>query len=693
PLPATPRQKSQHHISVDSEQSVFKFPPKPEMAQKDHQVTSPSPIFKVSDDSASSHSRVDKGKQPMQYPQTAPIASAALKPTMTMSKQEMIQRPNPASSALQFTSAPGSNDVLVNTAQVTGPEQLPPIMSQQVSGDPGQQQYEMQQMPYTAPEQSTGLQKRPSLLQRLTSGWRKPVPSAPFRPQGGNRLEPISEENIGNQSHVPNASHHTNPLKAAAGVAGVSAAAGLLGRLFQPAATVAAKDEAQVPNVNVVNSPVNPYGHAQYQTQNTVPNYQQQQQQSSGSTMYQAGPVPVATGLSPTITSQDPNIHAQLPGFMNTVNSTSMPPLSHTPMPGQSQQYPYAYNQQNPYGPSQPAPGMPNAPGMQVPPEQGSYAYNAQLPGQQQQQPQLQQQQQGYPPNVPNAPMTYSGESQYPQQPLPAHNAPTAASASGANATPVVSSGPSKIMTMMASIPVLGSLFAKKSQPSTQLPSNTQMPQQPPPGGFNPALVDSQPSAPGRYDHPHHGPHRPGSYSSYSVSSANMHNQGHGSHGGHPHGPNQSGQANESGGGGGGGIGSILHKAMGMFNWAQIPLLSFALRETAKNSIKPLIGRYALQYPLVEAEESAAVKAAAAKVEQRNVVHAGALRALDAKEFRHAARGLRYHSLDNQLENVYVPRFSRLRKYRRAPEVWDDEDAHKISQRVHSRLNTVQSMR
>ncbi|KAJ2235127.1 hypothetical protein H4R99_002941, partial [Coemansia sp. RSA 1722] len=207
---------------------------------------------------------------------------------------------------------------------------------------------------------------------------------------------------------------------------------------------------------------------------------------------------------------------------------------------------------------------------------------------------------------------------------------------------------------------------------------------QPPPGGFNPGLVGSHPSAPQRYDtHPN------AAYSSSYSSSSRPQTQHHNNN--KPHGSNSI--HGTTTGNSSGGIGSLIRKALDKFNWMQVPLLSFALRESVRHNLKPLVGRYALQYPLIEAEETAAVKAAAAKVEQSNVVRAGALRALDAKEFRHAARPLRYNSLDQRLENVYVPRFSRLRKYRRAPEVWDDEDAHNIARRVHARLNTVQSIR
>ncbi|KAJ2346301.1 hypothetical protein GGH91_002249, partial [Coemansia sp. RSA 2671] len=203
--------------------------------------------------------------------------------------------------------------------------------------------------------------------------------------------------------------------------------------------------------------------------------------------------------------------------------------------------------------------------------------------------------------------------------------------------------GGSKLMSMMSSIPLLGSLFAGKK---TELRPQTPGPAQPP----------------GRYDSYGHGASS-GSYASTETDQA-------------AHGPP--------------GGGNLLEKITGAAKWYHMPLVTLLLRETAVRRLAPLVGRYAIRYPLVEAEEAAAARLAAAGVRQKGVVRAGALQAINAPEFRHAARGLRYASLDQRLAGAMVPRFSRLRKYRRAPEVWDDRDAHAIGQRVTSRFRTMQ---
>ncbi|KAJ1826916.1 hypothetical protein LPJ56_001942, partial [Coemansia sp. RSA 2599] len=716
PLPATPPPRRQSHMAVGNggsssmgsddvignEQSVFKFPPRQEMVEKPHKVVSPSPIFKDSDQASvpSSVSRPSsgkgkgKGKRASTPRPPAMLASASGDASGAQaSRQEMVQRPNAQNTSyVQSTgnvaaSAPANvqfaatnTPILVNAAQITTASQpiIPPIMSEQAISPVQQQQQQqgaLQQLPYTMPAESGndgGLYKRPSLLQRLTSGWRKPaaVPCPPPQAQPG-RLEPIAEQQTMDA--------HTNPLKAVAGIAGISAAAGMLGKLFQPSTTSAAaaatsKDEYnQVPAVNVVQSPE----HGMYAGQtgqagqagqagqtgpsqafqgypNNASNYVAgPQPYGTGQPGYQASMVaPVAGSIAPMAGSAVPMAPphgTQIPGFPNTVNSTSAHlPYSQTPMPGQT--HFQSLGQSTMQQPVYAGPG-------------GQYS---------------------------GPPLTHSGESQYPPM-HPQMQTQPGAGPSGPNklSGPIEGgqssglSAPSKIMAAMASIPILGSLFSKKSSPPAGV-------QPPPAGGFNPVPAggfnQSQPTAPLRYDSvPHGAGHPPGTYAS-SLGSSRPNAQ-HKPPGSSIH-PGSAGHKEDNGG-----LGSLLSKAMDKLHWVQIPILSYALRESFKHGLKPLVGRYALQYPLIEAEESAAIRAAAAKVEQNNVVRAGALRALDAKEFRHAARGLRNSSLDQRLENIYVPRFSRLRKYRRAPEVWDDEDAHNIARRVYSRLNTVQSMR
>ncbi|KAJ1959738.1 hypothetical protein GGI12_004179, partial [Dipsacomyces acuminosporus] len=114
------------------------------------------------------------------------------------------------------------------------------------------------------------------------------------------------------------------------------------------------------------------------------------------------------------------------------------------------------------------------------------------------------------------------------------------------------------------------------------------------------------------------------------------------------------------------------------------PAFVYFTRRMAIGEIMPLVGRYAVRYPLVEAEEQA-VANAVARIEQ-DVVKSGAERALRAPEFKFAAPALRYNSLDQRLENAMVPRFSKPRKFRRAPEVWDDPEAQQIADRVYGRL-------
>ncbi|KAJ1945625.1 hypothetical protein GGF37_001605, partial [Kickxella alabastrina] len=607
PLPVTPRRKSQAQDEAAPMQSVFTFPSRQEMVQKNSQpLVSPSPVFNVTNSATGGDVLANgEGKQQRQQPAKydritgLPITIATAAPVsstgnLAVSRQEMIQRPPPMiSDSVPFSPgsgnvpfSPGNNNLYVNTAEVIRPHQLVTIPSQQLT---------IQQQSEDQSQVSANVQKRPSLFRRLTSGWRKPVPTVPNRPTMAGQLEPIAEANADYAQNT-----HGGAMGTMATAAGVVAATGIISHMLQPAthgnasATAPNNNQGYPANnsdPNGANMNTNPIVNVytaspqQYSQGHVQPQTQQQQQMS-----YQPG---VMSALSPTMYSQDPNMRPQQPGNMMNMQ---------TPMPGQTQ---FSANVYQP-GPDQP--------------------YT---------QPQVQ----------------YSGDS---YAPAPHHiTQPMAAAAAQGSSS-------SKLMSVMAGIPVLGALFAKKTPPAN---ANVL----PPSGGFNPALVGSQPSVAENYGQP---PFRPNTSMSYTTSYV----------GGASPLPDSKPE----------GFGSIIGKAMEKFHWVQIPLMTYALRESVRRNIAPLVGRYALRYPLVEAEETAAIRAAAEQVKKSNTVQAGALRALDAKEFRHAAPGLRYSALDQRLENTYVPRFSRLRKYRRAPEVWDDEDAHNIAKRVYSRMRATQ---
>ncbi|KAJ2324036.1 hypothetical protein GGH92_010770, partial [Coemansia sp. RSA 2673] len=161
PLPATPRRRSQP--------AVFSFDGIGSNQQQLPQLhPAPSPVFPES--SGASASR----------PALAPAAASRT--------QEM------------HFSQPSVVDV--NAAQLAPPPQVPPPQAQPLAA-----------------------QRRPSLLKRITSGWRKP-PAAHARPP---TLPPVAEEGGGH--------HHAGGAATAA--VGADAAAGLFGRLFNPTATTA----------------------------------------------------------------------------------------------------------------------------------------------------------------------------------------------------------------------------------------------------------------------------------------------------------------------------------------------------------------------------------------------------------------------------------------------------------------------
>ncbi|KAJ2726057.1 hypothetical protein GGI07_000840 [Coemansia sp. Benny D115] len=713
PLPATPRQKSQQQMmEVPKETPVFSFPPKQEMVQRQSgEIKSPSPMFKDS-----SPQNIDSKQQPVQSighrlsDQHVPMQQVQTGSGSQGygSKQEMVQRP-PVASNVHF--GHGSNDIMVNAAQVSSPAVLPPVTTGRITDQPGnfqgqpggfqgqpggfqsqpyyesqpqQQQQILEQPGYQSapqppvssqipPQENQGLYKRPSLLSRLTSGWRKPVPMAP--PQG-SQLHPIAEE--GAAAHGQ--SGHgglTNTVKTAAGVA---AAAGLLGRLFQPAASGVPKDESQaqsqaqnqgaglgpmqgqqglnqgpmqgqVPAVSIVMSPVANQSYYGGPTGGPMPQPNTGAYGSSGPGQFQGPPGP--PGLPPNPQQQQNSSGGTMPqstmmGMPAVLSPTAIQRPTQTPMPGQQFQ-----TMQSGY-PQQPDPAY-----AQQYQQANNYSGDSYYPG-------TQGHIAGNSGGPPGAAMYAAG----PHGAVSTPNTPVAP-------IPSAPSGASKLMSMLSALPLVGGLFGKKKQEPS--------PQPPQAGGFSTAPNASHVMPPSRYDY-HGQSGAPGQALSFTTSY-----EGHFSQ--HPGNKYNSGPTHNDSGPAGTGAGNLFSKLIGMVSGYQIPILTFALRESVRRNSRALVGRYALQYPLVEAEENAAIKAANAEVKKSNIVKAGALRAIDAKEFRHAAPGLRYESLDQLLENTHVPRFSRLRKYRRAPEVWDDEDALNIVRRVRSRMRTVQESR
>ncbi|KAJ2864951.1 hypothetical protein GGH94_002549 [Coemansia aciculifera] len=567
PLPATPRHPSQPQ--------VFTFPvsTQPAAAASGHGLmVEPSPVFKTS----------VAGSRPGPHPlPVVPVTSPV---------QEMVEKPHPVN--MQHFS---QDNMQVNTAQMSNPHQTQP---QQQHQQPQSQSHNQ----HTVHDNASGpvVVKRPSLIKRITAGWRKPVP------QPG--LYPIAEE-----GH--SGGHHLGTVAAQAAAA--EAGAGLLGRLFHPIAgprpEVHNPQMLSVPNVNVMQSP-QAYPGAPHEISQVVSPRQQDHQYSSGS----MNPAVVVSGPSPTV------------GPYDAANGSGR--IGQTPLPGQqppTQQLQPGFPAQSIYaafGPS--VASMPQ-------PHHGPDVGNGQMPHQQP----MQQQ-----PHESQFMQPQGNNSQYMPPPPSQH------------LQPPVGAGPggSKLMSMMSSIPLLGSLFAGKKTEQSQLRPQTPGPNQPP----------------GRYDSYGHDANS-GSYASTETDHA-------------AHGPSH-------GNGGGGTAGNIIEKITGAAKWYHMPIVTLLLRETAVRRLAPLVGRYALRYPLVEAEEAAAARLTAAGVRQKSMVRAGALQAINAREFGHAAQGLRYSSLDQRLAGAMVPRFSRLRKYRRAPEVWDDRDAHAIGQRVTSRFRNTQA--
>ncbi|KAJ2356381.1 hypothetical protein GGF43_002109, partial [Coemansia sp. RSA 2618] len=611
PLPATPGRRA-------STEQVFTFPSAEEMKLNQQKQSAPSPVFKTQQGADY------KGKAPEYLhagggsPQAiAAGTSSAMVPEMSQRPSSLVEKPPVAAGPYNVDVNTATQIPQVSDAQMTGQTTEPPAVA---LGPP--------------------VRKRPSLLKRLTAGWRNPA----------STLDPIPEES----QHYQQQQQQQQQQKPSAGEAAASAlamgtvgaaASGILGRLFGSAKASGARKSAEfpeqamsgsrptVPNVAVVHSPpastadshsVDPYGAGPQPYPTTAAEHSQAymagqpaQHYSSGS-VHPQGMAPHGNNvLSSTVVSpnnqqqQQPQYGSMYPGGRQTPLPGQGPP----PLDIQSQSFQqnpvFASLPQNQQGPPYPGP-------MSAPPHQGrphGMVQNAQPP--------------------PTASSQYPGASPYGYPP----------------STPVGAVPPaqptSKLMSAMASIPLLGSLFSKKQKPVAN-------------------SVSIRPS--NRYD----GKHRPPSTYYTRPTSGMSGYTTYSSHGyteppGHGIGPQ-----------------NILEKIKGAGRWYFVPLVGLLMRESAAREIMPLVGRYAMRYPLVEAEERAVLGAAARA--KKGIVHAGGMRAVDAKEFRHAAPALRTNRLDGRLDNVFVPQFSRLRKYRRAPEVWDDSEAHDIAQRVQSRM-------
>ncbi|KAJ1873540.1 hypothetical protein LPJ55_002201 [Coemansia sp. RSA 990] len=610
PLPQTPKRPSAEQI--------FTFP-----SQQEIQQHAASPLFKVAEDR--------KGKSPEQHRASAAsqVFPADVKGSGTI--PEMAQRPS--SSRVK---------PLPEKPPITGTPQIIQVNTAEVPSAPSSD------MPMAAPGPRPA-RKRPSLLKRLTQGWRSNPP-----------LQPIPEEE-------PNAYHQQgDPSHGVVSAAAAGAATGLLGRLFgSMKASGAPKDSAE------------PQAQQYQQMQQQQPQMQQHQMQqpsvpnvavvhspppgtpdSYSVDLHGAGPQPYPP--------QAPSAaHLSAMPIQQHISSGSLgPPLGpHGPSVGHTphnQSQAMQFGSMYPGGTQTPLPGQHSQMNIQSQSFRPDAAGFASLPQQQQQHsggplqalPMSVPLQQGRPHGMPpNAPPTsqYPGVNPYGQPPSTVQGAEQAAGTA------------SKLMSAMASIPLIGSLFGKKQKPEVVPPAGPgQMPPPPPPGQYH-----------GQYGGP------PSTY--YTRPTSGM--SGYTSYTSHAYPPSASPISPQN----------ILEKVKNAGKWYFIPMFSFLLRESVIREIRPLVGRYAMRYPLVEAEERAAIsKIAQAK---KGIVHAGGLRAVDAREFRHAAPALRYNTLDQRLDNIFVPRFSRLRKYRRAPEVWDDPEAHDIYQRVQSRLQAGNNTR
>ncbi|KAJ1900998.1 hypothetical protein LPJ81_003835, partial [Coemansia sp. IMI 209127] len=690
PLPSTPKRRSHADAANNNNNStrLFTFSsqlPQPELVhQKQQQHGSSnrhSPIFDAPPNAG--HSQVAGNGSILSRPSGSHPLPAQ---PVTTSVLEMAERPKPlpqtprtgmSSAAMVPPPAVGgggvssSHDINVNTA--TFAESPAVAADSKASGGS-----------YLGPMGEVGqspIHKRPSLLKRLTSGWRR-ADAQVSRPTGpGGTLEPIVEE--GHHGGKGNGGGGVL-MQEAAEAAGVAVATGILGRLFRPS-TEAARLESQhgrppvppplthsrtepvgssyqggdagggagggIPHVNVVTSPTLSSHH---------PN-QPSSVSHSPNNAFGAGPQPYPPPAA--VASL-----AQIPGFPHHQSSGSTYPTaaggsgSQHQNQQQQQQHLSGMMVQTPM-PGQSFPGNASLPPMQI-------QQQHQLMQQQQQQHHMQQMPMSAPPHQLQH---HNQHSMAAGHPIP-DSTPTIP-LTGVPPPPA----PSKIMTTLTSIPLLGSLFGKKQKQEPQPPPpSKQQQQQRPQRPYSGSMTPSHSGGGGRPSRPSSSSYYTRPSSSYTTSSATNHHQQHGH--------------NQAGGGSApqneGGLGGLFSRLKGSFSWYQVPLVTYLFRESAMAEMTPLIGRYALRYPLVESTETAATRAATTLAQRSGAgVRAGGLRALDVKEFSHAAPGLRYNTLDNRLETAFVPRFSRLPKYRRAAEVWDDDEAQQIAQRVSDRMS------
>ncbi|KAJ2780274.1 hypothetical protein H4R18_003548 [Coemansia javaensis] len=430
--------------------------------------------------------------------------------------------------------------------------------------------------------------RRPSLLKRLTAGWR--------------------DSQQGSTADAESAVAEDTTGAAAAAVAGAAAATGILGKLAGSVRGSKASRPAQpaVPAVAVVDSPPHP---AQYHHPAMAPPPSSTQMSGQPQSLHHQQPLHYPPPSIPDSYSVDPDGAGPQPYH----SSGTMPATATHPGRPHHQQH-----QQQPMGAAHShVPGFPGQPPSSgsIPAAAGeplfSGSQTGQLGG----------------PHRPSTPMPH-----HLQQPRPQQQA-------------------SKLMSTLASIPLLGPLFGgrkKRKQPEPLEPL----------GPYTESLFSGRPETPSQYSG---GPQQ------------QMH------HGGpSPVGPH-----------------NILDRMRRSGKWYLVPVAGMIARNMLKNPVMPLIGRYAMRYPLVEAEEQAAARAAQALLRANGgsgaggAVRAGGTRAVDADMFRHAARGVPFGRLDERLDGALVPRFSRQRKYRRAPEVWDDDEAHDIAQAVRARRQPV----
>ncbi|KAJ2607407.1 hypothetical protein H4S08_004837, partial [Coemansia sp. RSA 1365] len=588
PLPQTPHRDQQKQQSTSE---VFTFPSSEKQTKDQRQQFQPAVTPSPLFKTMPGTSGSRPGKEPERpVPSSTSAGSSRVQPVIGHRSHEMVEvaRPLPIPPPEKQQFQP-SGSYDINVNTAQMPTSQPFIQSQHAVSAPG----------------GPPVRKRPSLFKRLTAGWRN-----------ASALEPITEEDAENRRQRYEQPQQNNTGDVAAAVGAGTAAAGVLGKLFgsrKGSSSGAPPKDPSVPNVAVVNSPYQPSVVHQPPVPPLLAPQQQQQQQRPPSSSFSidphgAGPQPYAQPIPPQHFSS--GTMGQQPQQHN-MSGAMYPGGPVTPMPGR---IPPEFQQSMAHT---------NHPGFtSLPPHQQQQSHMSHLPM--------------------SAPIHQGRPPQHYQHQM----------AAGSQTVQPQAPNPSKIMGIMASIPVIGSFLGKKAQ--------QQQPQQ----------------QPHRYDNPNRPPSRPGS-SYYTRPTSGM--SGYTSYTSHPGHPQQH-QNNQ----GGFTAQNILEKIKGAGRWYFIPLVAILMRESRVREVRPLVGRYALQYPLVETE---AAVGGAGKKQQRDVVQSGTMRAMNSRQFRNGAVGLQYETLDQRLENVFVPRFSRLRKYRRAEEVWDDEEAHQIAMRVQNRMH------